>query len=104
MVVWAYDDTKRAADGTFEVLVKAGPLESMVKFTVLDIPVSYAILLGRPWFHPLGGVPSTLHQMIKFPAEGDVIVIRAGEGEVVASLKTERTPIMGFQVAGIYED
>ena len=85
-------------------MVKSGPLESMVEFTVLDIPVSYAILLGRPWFHPLGGVSSTLYQMIKFPAENEVVVIKAGESDVVANLKIEHTPIMGFQMAGIYKD
>lgn len=49
------------AAGTFKVMVKTGPVESEVEFTVLDIPVTFSLLLGRPWFHPLGGIPSTQH-------------------------------------------
>ena len=53
------------------------PIESTVDITVLDIPITFAILLGRPWFHSLGGVPSTLHQKIKFPYEGSILTINA---------------------------
>ena len=61
VVIKAYDDTKRPVSGTFRVLVKTGPIEEWVNLHVIDIPITFAILLGRPWFHPLGGVPSTLH-------------------------------------------
>ena len=61
VVIKAYDDTRRLVEGTFRALVKTGPIETWVDLHVIDIPVTFAILLGRPWFHPLGGVPSTLH-------------------------------------------
>ncbi|KAF2296892.1 hypothetical protein GH714_011391 [Hevea brasiliensis] len=57
----AYDDSKRNVIGVFKTMVKVGPIETEVEFTVLDIPMTFSLLLGRIWFHPLGGVPSTLH-------------------------------------------
>ena len=74
---------------------------------VIDIPIIFAILLGRPWFYPLGGVPSTVHQKIKFPHEGKVVTILAETEATVASLKLTHNEIPispGFQVCRIYED
>ena len=61
LVIRAYDDSTRSVEGTFVTLVKTGPIEVVIEFTVLDIPITYALLLGRPWYHVLGGVPSTVH-------------------------------------------
>ncbi|XP_070012030.1 uncharacterized protein [Nicotiana sylvestris] len=46
-----------------------------VTFQVLDMDTSYNFLLGRPWIHPAGVVPSTLHQMVKFEHEDQEIVV-----------------------------
>ena len=61
LVIRAYDDSTRSVKGTFVAPVKNGPIEAVVEFTMLDIPVTYALLLGRPWYHVLGGVASTVH-------------------------------------------
>ncbi|RVW25754.1 Transposon Ty3-I Gag-Pol polyprotein [Vitis vinifera] len=34
--------------------------------TVLRIPTSFNLLLGRPWIHRAGAIPSSLHQKVKF--------------------------------------
>ena len=47
LVIRAYDDSTRSVEGTFVAPVKTGPIEVVVEFTVLDIPVTYALLLGR---------------------------------------------------------
>ncbi|XP_070020504.1 uncharacterized protein [Nicotiana sylvestris] len=39
------------------------------KFQVIDIDMVYNIILGRPWIHEMDVVPSTLHQVIKFPSQ-----------------------------------
>ncbi|KAK4732101.1 hypothetical protein R3W88_025089 [Solanum pinnatisectum] len=36
------------------------------EFQVLNINTSYNLLLGRPFIHMAGAVPSTLHQLMKF--------------------------------------
>ena len=61
LVIRAYDDSTRSEEGTFVAPVKTGSIKAIMVFTVLDIPVTYALLLGRPWYHILGGVPSTIH-------------------------------------------
>ena len=74
---------------------------------MLDIPVTFAVLLGRPWFHPLGGVPSTLHQKIKFPYEGKIVTISAESEAAIAALKLALRDVPlnpGFEVCMIYKD
>ena len=41
-------------------------LSSNTLFHVSDAKTSYNILLGRPWLHENGVIPSTLHQCFKF--------------------------------------
>ncbi|RVW68713.1 Retrovirus-related Pol polyprotein from transposon 17.6 [Vitis vinifera] len=41
--------------------------------TVLRIPTSFNLLLGRPWIHVAGAIPSSLHQKVKFIHDGQVI-------------------------------
>nr|YP_009382489.1 hypothetical protein AEK19_MT2059 [Utricularia reniformis]ART32216.1 hypothetical protein AEK19_MT2059 [Utricularia reniformis] len=96
------DDTKRNMEETFQALVKTGPIESWVEFTVLDIPVTFALLLGRPWFHALGGVP--VHQKRKFPHSVGVVTISAESGAAIAAVQVAQKEVQaptGFQVAGI---
>ena len=48
LVIRAYDNSIRSVEGIFMAPVKTGPIEVVIEFTVLDIPVTYALLLGRP--------------------------------------------------------
>jgi hypothetical protein len=52
-------------------------------FHVLEITTSYNLLLGRAWMHPLGIVPSTVHQKLKLPWTRGVLTI-LGDGEISA--------------------
>ncbi|XP_056843194.1 uncharacterized protein LOC130495723 [Raphanus sativus] len=47
--------------------VYAEGINQATKFLVVDCPSSYNVILGRPWIHDMGAIPSTLHQLIKFP-------------------------------------
>ena len=84
--------------------MKTGPIETVVEFTVLDIPVTYALLLGRPWYHTLGGVPSTVHQKVKFLLDGEVITIDASMSKTVSIVRDDQKQVVAppsFQVAMI---
>ncbi|GAV77030.1 hypothetical protein CFOL_v3_20502 [Cephalotus follicularis] len=48
----------------------------------MDIASSYTYLLGRPWIHSAGGVPSSLYQKLKF-ISGNKQVIISGEEELL---------------------
>ena len=79
-------------------------IEVVVEFTVLDIPVTYALLLGRPWYHVLGGVPSTVHQKVKFLLDREVITIDASMSKTVSAVRDEQKQVVappGFPVAMI---
>ena len=52
-----------------------GPAEFEAKFQVLDIDTNYNLLLGRPFIHMAGAVPSTLHQMMKLVWKNEELVI-----------------------------
>ncbi|XP_050290069.1 uncharacterized protein LOC126728258 [Quercus robur] len=43
--------------------------EVVVTFIVVASFSPYIVILGRPWIHPMGAVPSTLHIKVKFRTE-----------------------------------
>ena len=71
----AYDKTQRTVMGTLTTHVMIGPVIYSVFFQVLRIQSSFNLLLGRPWVHEAGAIPSFLHQKVKFIHEGRVITI-----------------------------
>ena len=104
LVIRAYDDSTKSVEGMFMAPVKTGLIEAVVEFTKLDIPVTYALLLGRPWYHILGGVPSTVHQKVKFLLNGEVIIIDASMSKTVSTVRDDQKQViapLGFQVAVI---
>ena len=52
-------------------------------FQVMDISPAYSCLLGRPWIHTAGVVPSTLHQKLKFIIDDKLIIVSKEEGLLV---------------------
>ena len=46
--------------------------------------MAYSCLLGRPWIHSVGVVPSTLHQKLKFVVEGQLIIVSREEDILVS--------------------
>ncbi|KAF3574058.1 hypothetical protein F2Q69_00059471 [Brassica cretica] len=62
------------------------------KFLVVDCTSTYNMILGRPWIHDMGTVPSTLHQSIKFPTPWGIKTIR---GDQENSLSCYQTTLMG---------
>ena len=65
--------------------MQIGPCTFNVEFQVMDISPSYNCLLGRPWIHIAGDVPSTLHQKSKFVTEGQLVCIAAEEDMIAAT-------------------
>ena len=65
--------------------MQIGPCTFNIEFQVMDISPSYNCLLGRPWIHIDGAVPSTLHQKIKFVTEGQLVCISAEEDMIAVA-------------------
>ncbi|XP_016731829.2 uncharacterized protein [Gossypium hirsutum] len=87
-VVRAFDGTKRRVMGRIDIPLLIGPTIYEVDFLVMDIKSSYSCLLGRPWIHSAGAVPSSLHQKLKLVSKGRVVTIDAEE-DIIASVTND---------------
>ena len=43
-----------------------------VNFIMVDAYSPYFAIMGRPWLHAMGAVPSTLHLKVKYPSKDQV--------------------------------
>jgi len=84
MVVCAFDGNCQEVRGEIDLPVQIGPHTSRVTFQVMDINPAYNCLLGHPWIHSVGVIPSTLHQKLKFVVEGHLVIV-SGEEDVLVS-------------------
>ncbi|XP_006574116.1 uncharacterized protein [Glycine max] len=75
MVVHAFDDSRREVRGEIDLPVQIGPHTCQVIFQLMDINPAYSCLLGCPWTHSVGVVPSTLHQKLNFIVEGHLVIV-----------------------------
>ena len=75
--VRACDSTHREVLGTLTLDLQRGLVTFPTLFQVLRIPTSFNLLLGRPWIHRVGAIPSPVHQKVKFIHEGKVITIQS---------------------------
>ncbi|XP_017635846.1 uncharacterized protein LOC108477879 [Gossypium arboreum] len=92
-IVRAFDGTERKVMGRIEVPFLIGPNTYEVDFLVMDIKPSYNCLLGKPWIHSIGAVPSTFHQKLKLVTEGRLVMINVEE-DIIASV-TSNVPYIG---------
>ncbi|XP_039022787.1 uncharacterized protein LOC120155295 [Hibiscus syriacus] len=85
-VVRAFDGTQKEVLGKMEIPLLIGPVVYNIDFVVMDIHPTYNCLLGRPWIHSAGAVPSSLHQKLKFVVDGQLICVSAEEEDVPTEL------------------
>ena len=71
-----FDGRAVIPDGQISLLVNMEGKEVMVTFIVVNLFSSYTAILGRPWIHAMGVVPSTLHVKVKFHTEQGVAIVR----------------------------
>ena len=53
--------------------------ETMVTFIVITSFSPYIVILGRPWIHAKGAVPSTLQVKVKFLTEQGIAMVRGNQ-------------------------
>ncbi|XP_075663361.1 uncharacterized protein LOC142632935 [Castanea sativa] len=71
-----FDGHMVTLEGQISLSVNMGGKEVMVTFIVVTFFSPYTAILGRPWIHDMGTVPSTLHVKVKFRTEEGITVIR----------------------------
>uniref|UniRef100_A0A2N9ITV2 Uncharacterized protein n=1 Tax=Fagus sylvatica TaxID=28930 RepID=A0A2N9ITV2_FAGSY len=65
-VIQGFNQEGQRAIGIIRLDVTMEDLKTRPLFHVIDSKTSYNLLLGRPWLHENGIVPSTLHQCFKY--------------------------------------
>ncbi|XP_056843235.1 uncharacterized protein LOC130495757 [Raphanus sativus] len=68
--------------------VYAEGINEATKFLVVDCPSSYNVIVGRSWIHDLGAVPSTLHQLVKFPTPWGIKAVKGDQENVRSCYQT----------------
>ena len=71
-----FSGEQKSTLGEIIIPVYAKGVNLYTNFLVLDCQSPYNAILGRPWIHELKAVPSTYHQMIKFPTKWGVKEIK----------------------------
>ena len=66
-------------EGQISLPVNMEGKEVMVTFIVVNSFSSYTAILGRPWIHAMGAVPSTLHVKVKFHTEYGIAIVRGNQ-------------------------
>ena len=74
LLIQGFNQGGQRAMGMIRVEMTIGELKSSTIFHVIDARTSYSLLLGRPWIHGNGVVPSTLHQCLKFYRDGVKVI------------------------------
>ncbi|KAM2645653.1 hypothetical protein EV1_019177 [Malus domestica] len=69
LLIEGFNQRGQRAMGMIRVEMTIGELQSSTIFHVIDARTSYNLLLGRPWIHGNGVVPSTFRQCLKFYLE-----------------------------------
>ncbi|KAA3461053.1 hypothetical protein EPI10_027657 [Gossypium australe] len=86
-IVKAFDGTERRVIGRIDKLLLIGPNTYEVDFLMMDIKPSNNCLLGGPWIHSVGAVPSSLYQKLKLVTEGRLVTINVEEDIIATVIK-----------------
>nr|XP_027069697.1 uncharacterized protein LOC113694957 [Coffea arabica] len=106
-VVRGFDGSRRESMGETDLVLEIGPAQFQVTCQVMDFSSVYNILLGRPWIHASNSVPFSLHQMLRFIVNDQLITVFAEDDCTMiidAKFKGEDrkwTPISSHHVADI---
>ncbi|XP_070020694.1 uncharacterized protein [Nicotiana sylvestris] len=74
-----FDGGGKDSIGDIVLELTIGSVEFTMEFQVLDVAISYNLLLGHPWIHAAKAVLSTLHQMVKFEWDRQEIIVHGDE-------------------------
>ncbi|KAG9450288.1 hypothetical protein H6P81_010253 [Aristolochia fimbriata] len=79
LLIQGFNQEGQRTLGMISVKLHIGDMVAETPFQVIDSRTSYNLLLGRPWLHSNGVVPSTLHQCFKYWENGEQKTVYADE-------------------------
>ena len=66
-------------EGQISLPVNMEGKQVTMAFIVVASFSPYTVILGRPWIHAMGAVPSTLHVKVKFRTEQGIAVVKGSQ-------------------------
>ena len=78
-LLYSFDRSKARSPGMIEFSVRANPFNIVTRFCVLDLQFPYNAIFRRPWIHMMRAVPSTHHQLPKYPTPSRIANIRVDQ-------------------------
>ncbi|XP_071901006.1 uncharacterized protein [Coffea arabica] len=84
-IIRGFDGAQREPIGEVDLVIEIGPAQFQITCQVMHFLSVYNVLLGRPWIHKSGAVPSSLHQLLKFVVNDKLITIFAEEDCLVVT-------------------
>ena len=75
MEITGFGGSAESTEGYMQLALRVGPIIALTRFHVINLEVSYHILLGRPWLHKHRLIPSTYHQCVQKRLNGRPIRI-----------------------------
>ena len=75
----SFDGRVKIPQGQISLPISMEDKEVMATFIVVNSFSSYTTILGRPWIHAMGAIPSTLHMKVKFCTERGVATVRGNQ-------------------------
>ncbi|XP_027060688.1 uncharacterized protein [Coffea arabica] len=106
-VVRGFDGSRRESMGEADLVLEIGPAQFQVTCQVMDFSSVYNILLGRPWIHTFNSMSSSLHQILRFIVNDQLITVFAEDDcTMIVNAKfngenRKKTPISSHHVADI---
>uniref|UniRef100_A0A803MX27 Uncharacterized protein n=1 Tax=Chenopodium quinoa TaxID=63459 RepID=A0A803MX27_CHEQI len=74
-IIITHDHLPRKAIGTINMQLRHEDWLCDVEFQVVEAPINFPLILGKPWLHDTQAIASALHQKVKFSTPKGVMVI-----------------------------
>ena len=72
MILFGFNREQKFTLGDITLPVYTARVNLHITFVVLDSPSTYNVILGRLLIHAMRAIPSTFHQVIRFPTKWGV--------------------------------
>ncbi|XP_075088536.1 uncharacterized protein LOC107826166 [Nicotiana tabacum] len=99
-----FDNSTVVTKGDITLTTFAEGVVKDTKFQVVEMEMTYNMIFGRPWIHEMDVVPSTLHQVIKFPSPWRIRQIRESPEDHIVSYGYVKNPVIQDEVQKLLID
>jgi len=92
-LLYGFDENEAHSPCMVEFPVRADPFNVVTEFSILDVLSPYNIILERPLIYIMRAMPSTHHQLLKYPKLSGMTNIRGDQvmARTVATVAQKRS-------------